>query len=306
MLSAVFVCRARAPAAHAALLYLAAAAFGGCAVYDERKVDVPPPSAAQAATAAVSGSAGPPSSPPPTAASERTDSEPECTPLTAADPCERLPRLPRTPNVDGLLECGLTLTPLTAALQRGAAPAPQRAVQYAAAYSDAGLYLYVAVQGLPITPHAPDQPLFCGDAVELFVDADGALDPQGNYDSTGTMQFVVAAPSAPAADIEAGKFMQGKSFGPWVSSALRAFATPEGYVVEASIGAADLGLWSWQPAGQLGFDLAIDFAAAGEPADPICSTARSQQFLRLAAESPPCAGQPWCDTRAFCVPQLAP
>ena len=190
-------------------------------------------------------------------------------------------------------------------MTKGAAP-PERTVRYAAAFGDEGLYLYVAVQGLPTTPHAPDQPLFCGDAVELFVDADGVLDPQGSYESTGTMQFVVAAPGAMGVGMEAGKFMQGKPFGPWVSNALKVLSTQDGYAVEALISAADLGLWSWQPMRQLGFDLAVDFAAAGAPLDPICSSARSQRFLKLASEAPPCAGQPWCDTRAFCVPQLAP
>lgn len=188
-----------------------------------------------------------------------------------------------------------------------AGAAAERKLEYAAAFSDAGLYLYVRVLGLPVTRHAADEPLFCGDAVELFVDADGVLDPLGMYESSGTLQFVIAAPDAldpGASRIEAAKFMQGQPFGPWVSTAPKLLPLPDGYAVELLIAAADLGLWSWQPAGQLGFDLAVDFAAAGPTTDGLCKTGRDQAFLRLAPELPPCAGRPWCDTRAFCVPQL--
>ena len=176
----------------------------------------------------------------------------------------------------------------------------------AAAFSEAGLYLYVAVSGGPIAPHVADQPLFCGDAVELFVDADGQLDPRGAYQSAGTLQFVVAAPAGPESGSEAGKFMQGMPYGPWVGSGLQVVSTPDGYAVEALIGAQDLGLRAWQPAGQLGFDLAVDFAGTGAASDAVCRSARSQVLLKLGSDASPCAGQPWCDTRAFCVPALAP
>ena len=89
-----------------------------------------------------------------------------------------------------------------------------------------------------------------------------------------------------------------------MSRGLWAGATPEGYAVEALITASDLGMWDWQPAGQLGFDLAVDFAGSGPSTDSACSTARSQLLLRVTPEAPPCAGQPWCDTRSFCVPRL--
>jgi hypothetical protein len=277
-------------------------AGGACAVYDDLRVGPAQTSAVQA-PAAVSGQAGAPAQLM-AAGMPALDTSAEplaCVQLASDSPCERLPRLKRAPDLDGELECGLSLLALPAA-----AGAAERTVRYAAAYSDAGLYLFVRVQGATVTPHASDQPLFCGDAVELFVDADGALAPSGSYESSGTMQFVVAAPRLNAPGIEAAKFMQGKPFGPWVSTALKVAAFADGYAVEALINAADLGLWSWQPAGKLGFDLAVDFAAAGAAADPLCSSARTQTFLRLAPEEPPCAGQPWCDTRAFCLPQLLP
>jgi hypothetical protein len=273
-------------------------ALAACAVYKEDRVAGPPSASAKPVPAAPSGSpgaAGAVASP----AANSVVAPPTCVPLANDAPCEHLPRLPQPPVIDGKLECGLALTPLA----NGAAQAPERSVQFAAAVSDAGLYLYVAVAGQPISLHAPDQPLFCGDAVELFVDADGALDPQGAYDSKGTLQFVIAA-AGPT--IEAAKYMQGKPFGPWVSNNLAVTSTADGYTVETLIGAADLGLWSWQPAGQLGFDLAVDFAASGPASDAVCSSARTQTFLKVAPDLPPCAGQPWCDTRSFCGPRLSP
>ena len=276
-------------------------ALDACSVYDDLRVG-PAQTRAVQAPAAVSGEAG---APPPLVAAGSPAVDPSsvepvaCAQLASDSPCERLPRLTRTPNVDGELDCGLSLVTLPAA-----AGATERFVHYAAAYSDAGLYLFVRVQGAPATPHAPDQALFCGDAVELFVDADGVLDPLGSYESTGTLQFVVAAPRPSGGGIEAAKFLQGKPFGPWISTALKVATFADGYAVEALISAADLGLWSWRPVGQLGFDVAVDFALSGAALDPTCSSARTQTFLRLASREPPCAGQPWCDTRSFCVPQL--
>ena len=51
--------------------------------------------------------------------------------------------------------------------------------------------LYVEVHGDAITPHSAEQPIFCGDAIELYVDADARNDDAGSYDPTGTMQFVI-------------------------------------------------------------------------------------------------------------------
>lgn len=298
MLFAVPAGPGRVLSALAAGVYLCSA-LCRCAVYDERRVL--PLSAAASPAAAGSSSELPPLA---SLASETTPESPaavDCSPLTEHSPCELLPRLPAAPVLDGAPECALVLH--TLAQGERAAPAA-RAVRYAAAFTDTGLYLYVAVSGLPVQPHAADQPLFCGDAVELFVDADGVLDAHGAYESSGTMQFVVGAPVA-GGGIEAGKFMQGKPFGPWVSKGLWAAATPDGYAVEALISASDLGMWDWQPTGQLGFDLAVDFAGSGASVESVCATARTQLLLKVANEAPPCAGQPWCDTRSFCVPRLA-
>jgi hypothetical protein len=75
-----------------------------------------------------------------------------------------------------------------------------------------------------------------------------------------------------------------------------------------------MGLAAWSLGSAIGVDVAIDVAgdpvAADEDAatsDLRCGAQLGQYFLRIhEGSADTCAGEPWCDTRAFCAPALVP
>lgn len=264
---------------------------GACAVYDAEAIATEshlalPPMAAAIVPAA--GADAPPPAP-----------EPACASSTELSPCDALPRLAAAPTIDGMVECGLQLQPL-------ALPGmpPTAAVSYAAAWSDAGFYVYIEVHAPQGPARGELEPLYCGDAVEIFVDSDGLAGADGRYNAPGTMQFVIAAPAG--ADKNTGRFLGGEPLGPWISPHLSVTALADGYAVETLVVGADLGLWEWHPNGQLGFNLAVNLAGAGELRGAPCTTGVGQSVLRVATPQLPCDGKPWCDTRSFCSPLLSP
>lgn len=267
-----------------------------CAVYDEQPVSmlVVPPMAAPVLPVAGAEAVSPQPDEP-----DMVAPEPACAAMTEVSPCDALPRLAAAPNIDGMLECGLVLHPL--ALPGMSLSA---AVSYAAAWSDSGVYLYIEVHAPPSPARPQLEPLYCGDAVEIFVDSDGLPGTEGRYNAPGTMQFVVGAPSA--ADMDTGRFLAGSPQGPWISTNLSVSPLPDGYAVETLVVGSDLGLWEWQPSGQIGFNLAVNLAGVGEPRGAPCTTGVGQSVLRVAAPALECDGKPWCDTRSFCWPTLTP
>jgi len=279
--------------------------FGGCSVYDE---DLLSQSPQRITTVRPTEPGAEATFPAPTDAGTK-DTSGDATAQTcvlAAPPnyCAALPSLPQPPLIDGSLECGLTLSPIPPLGWTGAGAEPDKSASYAAAWHRDGLYVYVEVHGGAIRPHPPEQPIFCGDAVELYVDSDAETDDAGMYDSSGTMQFVVAAPSA-TAPMDAFRFIQGAPQGGWISQLLRVTPLADGYSVEALITGADLGLWEWHPNAQLGFSIVIDVAGTdGPPSREGCTAQSGQFFLRLGEPHGSCPGQPWCDARAFCDAQL--
>jgi hypothetical protein len=228
----------------------------------------------------------------------------QCVVDTVSSYCTALPALLGAPVIDGELECGLRLLPLGPEGWTGSGT-PSKRASYAAAWHSDGLYLYVEVRGDAIRPHPTGQPIYCGDAVELFVDADANLDDGGAFDANGTMQLVIAAPASESGDIDAMRFIQGAPQGAWFSKSLRTRRLPneEGYSVEALIAAPDLNLWQWTPSMRIGFSLGIDVAAVGAAAGS-CSGRAGVFYLRVVEPDPGCAGEPWCDVRAFCRPGL--
>jgi hypothetical protein len=296
--------------------------FVGCSVYDDGLLR--PGAIASSATRAEAGPAVPsmPTSGAPAgsgaapgnpgeprdagATQPAADGGESCVLRAPPDYCAQLPALPHPPTIDGLLECGLSLSPMQPLGWKGTNPAPAKQASYAAAWHRDGLYVYVEVHGEPIVPHPASEPLFCGDAVEIYVDADAQSDDAGAYDAMGTMQFVVAAPAATAPEptMEAWRFIQGKPQGAWISKALRVTALPDGYSVETFIGAADVGLWEWSPKDQLGFSIAIDVGDAPAPTRSGCIAQSGQFFLRLGDPRGACPGEPWCDASAFCDAEL--
>jgi hypothetical protein len=222
-----------------------------------------------------------------------------CVQTASADFCGNLPKLPGAPKIDGVLECGLALRPFEPLGWNGAGPLPSaKRASYAAAWRPEGLYLYVHVSEQPVSPHPSAQPLFCGDAVELYVDAQQVDDDAGSYGS-GAMQFVIAAPTE-SSMMEAARFANGAPQGAWISSNFHTSSTQDGYSVEALITAADVGLWQWTPSARIGFSIAIDIAGAPGDANLRCGLQAGQYFLKVGGASAACPGEPWCDVRAFC------
>jgi hypothetical protein len=285
-----------------------------CSVYDRELIE--PAGAggsldahAQALDDSPAGSAGgaAPSQPP--MAAEPVDAAApaaRCAHSDASDYCASLPALPSSPVIDGQLECGLTLSPIAPAGWNGSAPMPaSSSASYAAAWRPDGIYLYVEVQSAGVAPHAAADPIFCGDAVELYLDAAPHPTAPDKYGSA-TMQFVISAPSAPDAAPEAVRFVQGAPQGAWISQMLRTSVRADGYSVEAFISAADVGLWQWSPAAFVAFSIAIDVSgAAGDPALH-CGSQLGQYFLKVTTPGADCRGEPWCDATAFCSPALEP
>lgn len=123
------------------------------------------------------------------------------------------------------------------------------------------------------------------------------------------MQFIVAAPNPKTpATIEALRFVAGNNQGAWRSEQVSTALFEDGYAVEAFITATDLDLTAWSPTGRIGFDIAIDVGAASESPDLRCGLQLGQYFLRIGADDEVdggvCHGKPWCDTRAFCTPEI--
>lgn len=249
-----------------------------------------------------------------------------CRAAPVDDYCAALSSLPIAAAIDGELDCDLRLQPIETGEQ--ASVPIDHVASVAAAVRPDGLYVFVEVRGAAPVPASEGEPSYCGDAVELFVDADGRFDGAGHYDGPGTMQFIVAAPADEGAPgpVRAERYAGGTSQGLWVSDQLAVHRDATGYTVEALIRAADLGLWTWAPAGQLGFDIAIDVSVpqagpgatidagsevemevdggSASTSDPECSGRRVQYALRVGPPAGDCGGEPWCDARAFCAPEL--
>jgi len=232
-----------------------------------------------------------------------------CNSVSTSDYCAQLPELPAPPVIDGVLDCGPPLRTFVPSSWNGAIPIPtNHATQHAFAYRIDGLYAYLEVRGQTPAAHPSDSPIYCGDAVELYVDADGVIASDGAYDQPGTMQIIIAAPASPAAPSpHAERFRSGASQGAWTSSAYRVAWLDDGYAIEAFITAAELGLTTWSPATAMGIDVVIDVSGPTADPDLRCGRQLGQYFLRVSTATPSdCNGEPWCDARAFCTPSFSP
>jgi hypothetical protein len=226
------------------------------------------------------------------------------------DFCSTIPFLAIDPSIDGALEPGLIpidISPiwaLTPALTGVSA-------RYAIAWRPDRLYLFVDVAESSRWPAPAGLDVYCGDAVELYVDSSGMYPAAPLYNDPGTRQFMVAAPSTDTAAVAHGEVYKGSPFpaiGTWTSTGFGAFPRPGGYTVEAVVDSADLGLGAWSVSGQVGFDIAVDIATSdGSLGDGSCGGAslRLSQFdLHIAAPTASCNGFPFCDPRAFCTPTV--
>jgi hypothetical protein len=228
--------------------------------------------------------------------------------------CEEVPQLPGPPGIDGVIEEGLAPIAVEVGGWKGPPEGPPAGNVSAAAVGwwPGGLYLYVEVSDPERLPPPASDPTWCGDGVELYVDADGAVVAPPAYDETGTRQLVLVAPADDTTAVSRGEiFLQTALVGEWAGGFA---ATPRagGYTAEAVVGAAELGLDEWPlAAGQrVGLDLAINVSNTdATTTEPNCpnGTRLGQYVLRVdPADSSACAGHPYCNAAAFCTPALGP
>lgn len=232
--------------------------------------------------------------------------EPACDPSPLDDFCSAIPALPAAPVIDGALDCGVVGRVIDTSTWNGIASVPAtHEARLAVAHRPDGLYVHVEVSGQAPVAHPMADPIYCGDVVELYVDADAVLDPDGAYDDPGTMQIIIAAPRSEAMpDAHAERYVRGATQGSWSGSYAIAWRA-NGYAVEAFIQAAELGLASWSPSSAVGLDVAIGVSGADADPDLRCGRLLGQHFLRVGTAVTGCtSGEPWCNAAAFCTPAL--
>ena len=229
-----------------------------------------------------------------------------------SDYCVELPSLPDPPVIDGLLECGVLLKPVTPIGWTGGVTPPDATAEYAVAWRADGVYFFVRVHDATLVPAGPSQRTWEGDAVELFVDDDGTYRSPPAYDVPGSRQLIVAAPEnaiTPETRGELWAFGNNGSFEKWGSNEFGAYPVSDGYVVEAFVRAPDLNLPSIALAAgaHIGMDLSIDVSYpspqspdAAEPGNRL-----GQYFLQVGETDAGTLLPPF-DVRAFCRPVLVP
>jgi hypothetical protein len=228
------------------------------------------------------------------------------------DFCEAVHPLAAPPLIDGVLEPGLSLRTISKAHWVGlrAPPADQEAA-YAVAYRPDGVYVFVAVTDSTRLPALPADYEFCGDAVEIYLDSDGAFPMAPSYDVPGTVQFVAAAPVDAVTPAMRASRWNNVTFllGSWTSSEFGTFPSATGYSFEAIFRAADLGLVSWtlSPGDSIGLSVAIDVAVQPNEPGAVCGDRLDQYFNRIDTTSGlACGVGAYCSTYAFCSAGLLP
>jgi hypothetical protein len=226
----------------------------------------------------------------------------------AANPCATVVPLAGPPVIDGVLECGLALSPIDLNW-RGTEPPPVGITASAvAAWRPDGLYVFFSVHKPDRNPAPTSQPIWCGDAAEILVDSDGHFNAPPNYDDPGTRQFILAVPPDDHTSVSQAEIYLSTNFlAAWRSTQYRSYPQPYGYDVEAFVVASDLGLatWSLASGANVGLDLTIDVGLATPDSDASeCGGYLRGQFNMHVGGSG--CGHPSCDVGAFCTPVLSP
>lgn len=229
-----------------------------------------------------------------------------------SDYCAELPALLDPPVIDGQLDCGIALKPVTPIAWTGGTTPPDASAEYAVAWRADGVYFFVRVHDATLVPAEPSQRTWEGDAVELFVDDDGTYKSPPAYDVPGSRQLIVAAPenaTTPGARGELWAFGNSGSFEKWSSSEFGAYPVGDGYVVEAFVTAPDLKLSTIAlvAGAQIGMDLSIDvsYPSAQSPDAAEPGNRVGQYFLEVGETDAGTLLPPF-DVRAFCRPVLVP
>ncbi len=223
--------------------------------------------------------------------------------------CLTVPVLAADPVIDGVVDPGLTLRRLEPQGFAGNVTElpPGVSVHYAVAWRSDGVYVFMQIADPNLQPSIVAKAPFCGDSVEIYVDADGVFPNAPGYDKPGTRQFVVMAPTeGTMSRVEGTIYETAANRGSWTSMHYGAFTTANGYNVEAFVRSSDLMLQSWTlGAGQrIGFNLGHNVSVS-TPLQGTCSDRYTQYFLRIEGLSAGKSG-PYHDTGTFCQPSLQP
>jgi hypothetical protein len=231
-------------------------------------------------------------------------------PPPGANPCDRFQRLGVEPTIDGAREPALGVASWTPAGWTGAEPLPDgHAAVFAAAARPDGVLFYVRVTTpRPLRPPAATADTFCGDAVEVFVDADGRFDAPPAYDDPGTLQVIVPAPEEGAASsARHATYRDGRLQAPLEAAQVAAVRTADGFAVEVFVRLADLGVTgrTLGPGDRVALAFSVDIAREADGPGP-CGRRLGQYYERIAPPpvAPPCFGRPHCDVRALCATML--
>ncbi len=216
--------------------------------------------------------------------------------------CSSIPALNATPVIDGILDCGPALVPMTPVGWNGSGGLPSgNSASIATAWRPDGLYVFVQVVTPAIIPADPGSPPFYGSAVEVYVDS---VDPTASsYPNPGAIQLAAAAPSGSSPAMVGEGYRNASAQGAWRATGFGTFPTPGGFILEAFIMAGDLGLSSWalMSGSQIGLDLGVDVSFTTASTMSGQGHRNGEYFLNVAS-SP--IGAPYTDPRSFCAPTL--
>jgi hypothetical protein len=234
-----------------------------------------------------------------------SDAAPVCTatPRVVADECLEIPALAAEPVLDGELDCGLALYTLTPQAWTGPVPDSglvlDTTAEYSVAWRPDGLYFFVSVTDPSLIVADPTEDVWRGDSVELYVDSDGAYGAPPAYDDPGSRQLVVGAPAT--LPVRTGVWVTQGYKSEWTNAKLVARQRPGGYVVEAFVTAADLGLttWSVTQGSHVGFDLGINVSFP----DPVTTGSSGHRLGQYFLKGTLAGGvMPFFNVNAFCNP----
>ncbi len=203
------------------------------------------------------------------------------------------------------------MLPLVPRAWTNTTPIPtEHSAELAIAWHPDGVYFFVHVVSPTVRPPGATDATYCGDGVEVYLDADGIFGAPPAYDSPGTRQFIIPAPTA-ASSTRASAHVDATTGVEWATGRAIAVRTGDGYVVEAFVKREDVFLTpgAFVSTSDVGIDVSVNVAASVDAAGT-CGRRLGQYFLNATNRSEPpagrCDGLPFCDVTAFCTPMLIP
>lgn len=240
------------------------------------------------------------------------DATSTCSILSGGDVCSSIPRLAKTPVLDGVGDeyCDVPATKLVVAngvlASKKPAPSDVDSIAYVrAAWTSDALWIHVRVEQSTIVAPAPSDQLYWGDAIELYVSGTNALHGpfDGDTKDPGALHYLIAPGDGTTAPrgITSGA---GSVLGSFTSFASR--LVTGGYEIEVEL------LWSQlrgvpTKGATIGFDFGVDVRKSPS----ITGGPYFQSFLAFLPDSTHAGcpstipeGIPACDDLTWCRPTL--